>query len=296
MICDCQLNLFNCEEKVRRFLGAGRPDGSMDLAARDELIEKMTPLVERIVASKLQGRWRQDRACAVQDTFLKLCDPAKLRTWLENPKRTWFCHWVAVVASHAAIDWVRRPDSASVGGVDILPGAASTHASVELQELAERLRTEIIAGLFEFKWEWQLVFCMKFSYLEPSVSDIAHAVNVSEEAVFFRLRKIKERIACRCESLLSPAVAKAALVGTCHPVDGFNRLEPARRDQVNAAIRGLLAARPLKEQYAFSMKYSPLAVSPDLLAAQLQEDENTVRGWLATIEKEIQHLFPPEQY
>ena len=115
MICECQRNIFNCEENVRRFLGVGRHDGSMDLAARDELIEKMTPLIERIVSSKLQGKWRQDRASVVQETFLKLCDPAKIRTWLESPKRTWFCHWVVVVAYHTAIDWIRHSDSASVG-------------------------------------------------------------------------------------------------------------------------------------------------------------------------------------
>ena len=98
MLCECQRNIFNCEENVQRFLGVGQHDGSMDLAARDELIANLTPLIERIVSSKLQGKWRQDRPSVVQETFLKLCDPAKLRTWLESPKRTWFCHWVVVVA------------------------------------------------------------------------------------------------------------------------------------------------------------------------------------------------------
>ena len=105
MICDCQRNLFDCEEKVRLFSGKA---GSLNLAAHDELIARMTPLVEKMVGSKLQGKWRQDRANVVQDTFLKLCDPAKLRTWLESPRRTWFCHWAVVVAHHCSVNWMRR--------------------------------------------------------------------------------------------------------------------------------------------------------------------------------------------
>ena len=294
MTCECQRNIFTCEENVRRFLGVGRRDGSMDLAARDELMENMTPLIERVVGSKLQGKWRQDRASVVQETFLKLCDPAKIRTWMESPKRTWFCHWVVVVAYHTAIDWIRHSDSASLGAVDVLPAATSPQMPHGLEEQAEELRQAIIAALSEFELEWQLVFCMKFSYLEPCVSEIARAVKVAEETVFFRLRKIKERVACRCASLLSPAVAKVALVGTCHPVDGFDRLERDRRDRINDAIITMLIARPLKEQLAFYMKYSPLAASLDVLAARVREDKNTVRGWLANIEGEIKRMCPLE--
>ena len=173
MICDCQRNILNCEENVRRFLGVGRQDGSIDLAARDELIENMTPLIERIIASKLQNQWRQDRANVVQETYLKLCDPAKVRTWLESSKRTWFCHWVAVVAYNTAIDWIRRSDAVSLGKADALPGATNSQTARDLQEQAEELRRAIIAATSEFELEWQLVFCMKFSYFEPSVADIA---------------------------------------------------------------------------------------------------------------------------
>lgn len=295
MICECQRDIFNCEENVRRFLGVGRHDGSMDLAARDELMEKMTPLIERIVSGKLQGKWRQDRASVVQEAFLKLCEPAKIRTWLESPKRTWFCHWVVVVAYHTAIDWIRHSDSAPVGSVDVLRTSASPQTPRGLQEQAEELREAIIAALSEFELEWQLVFCMKFSYLDPSISDIARAVKVAEETVFFRLRKIKDRVACRCASLLSPAVANVALVGTCHPVDGFDRLERDRRDQINDAIRTILISRPLKERFAFYMTYSPLAASPDLLAARIGEDKDTVRCWLANIGGEINRLCRLEQ-
>jgi RNA polymerase sigma factor (sigma-70 family) len=275
----------NCEENVRRFLGVGRHDGSMDLAARDELMRQMMPRIERIVSSKLQGRWRQDRENVVQETFLKLCDPAKVRTWLESPKRTWFCHWAVVVAYHTAIDWIRRHSH-----FEPLDADEKSQSPLDLQEQAEALRKAIIAALSEFELEWQLVFCMKFSYLEPCISDIVYSVKVCEKTVFNRLGETKERVARRCASLLSTAVAKVALVGTFHPVDGYDRLAQARRDQINDAIRTIVTARPLEEQLTFYMKYSPLAASLDELAAQVREDKDTVRGWLVRIEEEIKHL------
>ena len=54
----------------------------------------MQPLIEKMAACQLQGRWRQDRADVVQSTVLTLCNPDKVVTWLASPKRTWFCHWV----------------------------------------------------------------------------------------------------------------------------------------------------------------------------------------------------------
>lgn len=130
---------------------------------------------------------------------------------------------------------------------------------------------------------------MRYSYLEPNISDIAHTVNASQEAVFYQLRKIKERIASRCEPVLS-AVGNAVLIGIRHPVDGFDRFQGDRREQINQAIRRALSVRPFKEQFVFYMRYSPLAVSPDLLAGRLREDQNTVRAWLASIEGEIRGL------
>jgi hypothetical protein len=101
---------------------------------------------------------------------------------------------------------------------------------------------------------------------------------------------MKERVAGRCASLLSPAVAKVSLVGTCHPVDGFDRLEQNERDRMNESIRMMLATRPLNEQFAFYMTYSPLAAAPELLATRIGVDQETVRGWLANLEGEIKAL------
>ena len=266
----------------------------MDLAARDELIEKMTPLIERIVGGKLQGKWRQDRESVVQETFLKLCNPAKIRTWLESPRRTWFCHWVVVVAYHVVIDWLNDHSRFDPLGPD-----DGSQPPLDFQEQAEALRKAIIAALSELGMERQLVFCMKFSYFRPCVADIVRSVNsvsnVCEKTVFNWLGETKKHVASRVAKLLSSAVAKAALVGTLHPVAGFDRLERTRRDQINDAIITLLTARPIKEQLAFYMKYSPLAASLDELVAQVHEDKNTVRDWLANIEGEIKRLFPPEQ-
>jgi len=290
MTCDCQRDIFNCEENVRRFLGVGRRDGSMDLSARDELMEKVTPLVERIVNRKFQGIWRQDRENVAQEVFLKLCDPAKLRTWLESPRRTWFCHWAAVVASHTAIEWIRRSGAASVGCVDALAGTSGSDTALDLREQAEALRATIIVALSEFDLEWRLVFYMKYSYLKPCISDIARGAGMAEETVFFRLRKIKEALRQRCESLISPAVAKVALAGTRHPVDWFDRLESAQRDQINRDSIAILASCPIKQQLAFHMKYSPPAVAADVIAAQVGEEEGTVLNWLVGIEAQIRRI------
>jgi DNA-directed RNA polymerase specialized sigma24 family protein len=291
MICDCQRNIFNCEENVRRFLSIGNPDGSVDLAARDELLAKMTPLVERIVGRTLQGRWRQDQASVVQETLLKLCDRAKIRTWLESPNRPWFCYWVAVVAVNTAREWIRHAGPTLGGSTEVLPAAVSPQTPQGLQRQAEELRKAIIAALSEFEVEWQLVFCMKFSYLDPSITDIANTVKVPERTIFFRLHKIKERIACRCTSLLSPAVAKATIIGAFHPVEGFQRLGRSLRDRINDAIRRILTAYPIEHQLAFYIKYSPLSASSDEIAAQLREEANTVRGWFTNIDAEINAAY-----
>lgn len=289
MTCDCQSRLFDCEDRVRRFLRATGETGNDGRGALDELIEKVTPLVERTVSLKLQGNpWRDYRADAIQNTFVKLCDPERLGTWLESPRRSWFCHWAYVVAYHCALDVFRKPPSPRQLG-DV---AAKPAASVEMREQAARLRETINATLSEFDLEWRLVFYMRYSYLDIAISAIARAANLSKEAVFFRLRKMKKCIAGRCAALLSPEVSKIALAGTRHPVEGFERLEKVERDQLNGTINELLGAHPLKEQFAFYMKYSPLAPDVDSIALQIGENRDRVCGWLERIETQIK---PPHR-
>lgn len=292
--CDCERQLFDCEQRVRRFLGADQDAAPMDLRARDELMEKTRPLIERIVSSKLQGRSRQDREDAVQEIFLKLCDPAKLRTWVNSEKRTWFCHWAVVVAIHCVIDGIRR--SARSRGEELEEPERRNDPPTQsgLAEEAKKLRDAITTALSEFELDWQLVFCMKYSYVQPCISEIGRTAKISDEAVFFRLRKIKERIVRRFGEVPSPDLAKIALVGTRHPLGDVERMEPAVRDQMNQSVTRVLAVRPVKEQYAFYMRYSPLAVDADFLAAQVGESRETVCCWLEQIEKEIRRCCLPD--
>lgn len=285
MKCDCQSELFDCEDKVRRFLRASGENSSDGRVALDELIEKVTPLVERTANLKLQGNpWRQRRGDAIQNTLVKLCTPEKLATWWENPRRSWFCHWAYVVAYHCAIDAI-HDTSSSQEPSDI---EANPTVTVDVREQAKRLREAINTTLVEFDLEWRLVFCMKFSYVAPDISTIAREAKIAKETVFFRLRKMKERIAERCDALLSPEVLKIVLVGVRHPVEEFERLEKkAERDRVNSRINELLGAHPMEEQFAFYAKYSPLSPSIDSIANQLGQDRNIVGRWLEQIETQI---------
>jgi DNA-directed RNA polymerase specialized sigma24 family protein len=286
MICGCQHNLFNCEENVRRFLGVDHPDGSMDLAARDELLEKMRPLIEQIHRNKLRGWRRQDQDDAIQTTFTKLCNPAKMRTWWESPRRAKFCCWVAVIASHDAIDVLSHPRPPPDP-----PDSEGPDDPIDPMEQAEALRKAIINVLSKSELKLQLVFCMKYSYLDPCVADIAHAARVAERTVFNKLREIKEHIAHAVEHLASIDVARATLIGTRrYPLKGFEQLERARRDQINGAVVAMLATHPIKELLAFYTTYSPLAASLDEIATQVREHKDTVYGWLANIEEEIKRM------
>ena len=285
MKCDCQNGLFDCEDRVRRFLRASGEDSSDGRVALDGLIEKVTPLVERTVNLRLQGNpCRQRRGDAIQNTLVKLCTPEKLATWLENPQRSWFCHWVYVVAYRCALDVIGdTPSSQAPDDIE-----ANPTVTVDVGEQAIRLREAINTTLLEFDLEWRLVFCMKFSYIAPDISTIARAVKISKEAVFFRLRKMKERIAGCCDALLSPEILKIALVGVRHPVEEFERLEKkVERDRVNSRINELLGAHPMEKQFAFYAKYSPVSPSIDSIADQLGQDRDTVGRWLEQIETQI---------
>jgi hypothetical protein len=57
----------------------------------------------------------------------------------------------------------------------------------------------------------------------------------------------------------------------------------------------MLTVRPLKERLVFYMHYSPLATTLDRLAAHVQEDTDTVRGWLANIDEQIKQLCQSER-
>ena len=83
-----------------------------------------------------------------------------------------------------------------------------------------------------------------------------------------------------------------ALTGIRHPVEGFERLEKPEKSRLNASIIQLLTDCPVKEQFAFYAKYSPLALDLDVIAEQVGEERNTVCDWAPCwIESQIGQLL-----
>jgi DNA-directed RNA polymerase specialized sigma24 family protein len=294
--CDCQRGEFDCEGRVRRFLEVNRVSGRMDPAACqewEELLERMRPVIEKMVNWQLQGRWRQDREDVVQNTLLKLCNPEKLATWLDNPKRTWLCIWVRAVAVNCAIEWFRkgRRNAGEPGGGDP-PDKPNREPGWENEQEkeAEGLRKDIDGTLSGYDLDWQVCFFMRYSYLDPRISEIATAIDKAAETVFYRLRKITEAIE-RDHKGLIPSVG---LVGRTHPVEGFQGLSPADQNRMNDCINRALSTHPIEEKLAFYAWYSPLALDLDELASRLNETRDTVLDWLEQIGKEVALRCGPE--
>jgi RNA polymerase sigma factor (sigma-70 family) len=93
--CDCPPD--NCAKKVELYLAGGR-------CAGDQLAEKFTPLVRKIVQRVLGGQGRKEWEDASQAIFLRIF--ANLKQW---EYRCPFCKWLAVVAARRAIDFTRAP-------------------------------------------------------------------------------------------------------------------------------------------------------------------------------------------
>lgn len=295
MICDCQLGHFNCETRVRCFLEGNRDSSG---TALDELIEKVRPLIWGVVNRRLRStQWWQDRGDVVQEVIAKLCNPSKIRTWLNEQERgrgAPFCHWVAPVAVNCVNDWLKkqRPVSSFPPGFEEQDRVASQDG---LTEQAARLRQTIRSVLAEFELEWRLVYCMKFSYFEPAIADIADAQDIANETVHFRVKRIHKSIAARYSEPISPELARVALTGTRHPVEGFEQLQKPEKTRLNASIIQLLKDRPAKEQFAFYARYSPLALNHDTIAEQVGEERGTVCAWLRRIESQIGRLLDAER-
>lgn len=228
MNCDCQLDRFDCEARVRRFLGC---DAEKGRGALDELIAQVRPLICGVVNKKLFGTpWWQDRGDVVQEVVAVLCTPRKVQTWLDKQDRgdgAPFCHWVAPVAVNCVNNWIRAhlppdpPPPSSSGRYD---GEVTPNKLGDDEEQAKALRQTIIATLREFPWDWQLVFCMKCSYVEPTLAEIEHAAGLKESTIFFRFKKMCLRIRCRYARPISNELGKISLVGVRHPVATFDRL------------------------------------------------------------------------
>ncbi len=291
--CECQLGQFDCESLVRQFLAVDRDGGGLDQEAMGKLIEKLEPNVRLAVSRILRpfglGRLVDD---AVQETLLKLCRPEKTRTWWEASPRPRFCVWVYVVAANTARDLLRK----ETGGPEIVADCSHIAADEPGDEQGagdarRQLRGLIIRRLAQLPVDWQLVFYMRFAYTEPSTAEVASALGVSEETVFYRLREIKKRVARHCPLLSVPGIEDQAPVGRLHPFPGFDTLPRAKQAAVNLSINGkVLAPRPLPEKLAFYMRYSPLAVEVHEMAPILQETQDRVNQWLVAMEGEIRAL------
>jgi hypothetical protein len=293
MICDCQLGHFDCEERVRCFLGR---DAEKGRGALDELIEKVNPLICGVVNRKLRNTsWWQDRGDVVQEIVAVLCNPRKVQTWLDKQDHgegAPFCHWVAPVAVNCVNDWIKRQllipprPSGSDGG----DGPDESGGLKEKEEQAKRLRETIRATLPEFPLDWQLVFCMKHSYVEPTIADIERAAGVKERAIFYRFDKMCNRIKCQYAEPISQELAKIVLVGTRHPVEKYDGLAKTDQVKLNESINQLLAACPQKEQFGFYARYSPLALEAEAIARLVDENAETIQAWLRRLETQVNHF------
>jgi hypothetical protein len=195
------------------------------------------------------------------------------------------------------MDWFRNRERIGEGILsDDSPDRSNREPAweKEQEEEAERLRNTINATLSEFPLDWQLCFFMRFSYLDPRISEIADAAGVAAETVFFRLNKIKKGILNKHKGLIPKDLARVTLVGTMHPVKGFCGIEPMRQNRINDCINQLLRSRSDKEKLAFYARYSPLALDVDALASRLSEPGDTVRAGLEQIGEEIAVRCGPE--
>ncbi|MCS7305993.1 MAG: sigma-70 family RNA polymerase sigma factor [Thermoguttaceae bacterium] len=278
----------NSQDLVRRFLDHD------ELAARDELIAKVLPTLQGVVRRLCQWRGRPDlMEDAVQETVLKLCDKQRLRQWYGRQPRPPFCAWAAVVAAHTAIDVVRDRWKSKVAPVaQEVPTEAFPGGPVQQRELAARFRAVALEAVSEFPLDHQLVFFMEFSYLEPTIEQIAASAGISRRTVFDWRGKMLGRIAWRCQQLLAMGLDTHPLGGPLHPVAGFDRLDKAHQKGHNARIHDLLCTQPMPQKTAFYMKYSALALNASEISQLLNHPVETITQWITNLEEQIRGMFP----
>jgi DNA-directed RNA polymerase specialized sigma24 family protein len=289
MNCDCQLGRFDCEKRVRCFLGG--------YGALDELVKQVTPLIAVIVNRKLRSTsWREDREDVIQEVVAVLCKPPKLQTWLDKQDQgrgAPFCHWVAVVAANCTDEWIRKQKLTSSLPPGFDPDGKpdpGTGLNKEDEEQAKGLRETIRATVADCPRDWQLVFYMRWSYVEPTTADIQRAAGLSERAVFWRLREMYERINLNYGQPVSKELGKVVLVGILHPAGNYDYLAKSDQIKLNESINRLLATRPQEQQLAFYARYSPLALEAEAIGRVIDKDPAIVHDWIERLESEVSHL------
>jgi RNA polymerase sigma factor (sigma-70 family) len=151
-----------------------------DPGAGDELARKFSPLVYRIVQRVLGPQWRQEWADAGQAVFLRLFP--RLATWEE---RCPFCKWLAVVATRAAIDYMRA--LVPLQSLPVAPLPAPPRPRLDPDTIACLERT--VAG---FPPEWRRVWDMRQKGV--SREEMAKQAGKSLRMIQYWLAEMLERL------------------------------------------------------------------------------------------------------
>jgi DNA-directed RNA polymerase specialized sigma24 family protein len=169
IVCQCPPR--DCAELVRRFLGG-------DQGAGDELARRFTPLVRGIVRHVLGVSRREQYEDATQAVFLHLF--RRLPRWGQTGP---FCHWLAVVATHRAVDCRLPPEP-------VVPLPPDPIAAPSVSGDVIRCMRERVA-----RWpaERQKLFEMLLE--EVPREEMAARLGVSVRTVGYRLEAIRADLA-----------------------------------------------------------------------------------------------------
>jgi len=277
----------NSQDLVQRFVEAE------DLAARDDLIAKMLPIIQRVAHRICQQWWSRPEGVedAVQETVLKLCQKERLCQWLQRQPRPPFCAWVSVVAAHTTVDVLRdRASRKLLPPVMEVSSEKFPGGPMQQGEWAARLRQQMLDVLSEFPLAYQLIFFMDFSYLEPTIEQMAASAGISCRTVFNWRMEVLSRIAWRCKELLLAGMEECPFVGIRHPRPDFESLGRPKQKKLNHQINEYLCSQPVPFKTTFYMKYSVLALEEPEIARLVAYPPVTIRQWLASLEEQIRHL------
>ena len=251
----------------------------------------MLPIIQRVAHRICQQWWSRPEGVedGVHETVLKLCQKERLRQWLQRHSRPPFCVWVSVVAARTTVDVLRDRARRKL----LPPEMEVPGGPMQQEEWAARLRQQMVDVLSEFPLAYQLIFFMDFSYLEPTIEQIAASAGISRRTVFNWRKEVLSRIAWRCKELLRAGIEKSPFVGIRHPRPDFESLDPAKRKKLNHQINEYLCSQPLPFKAAFYMKYSALALEEPEIARLVAYPPVTIRQWLTSLEEQIRHLPEP---
>lgn len=167
--CDCPP--YDCSRRVRSYLANNRQAG-------DELAEKFTPLVVRIVQRVMGPERRHEWEDGKQAIFLRLF--SKLATWRGDCP---FCKWLAVLAARRAIDLTRiRKEFDGLPTEQII----DEYSEPVPQETIECIQRKVA----EFSVERRQVFEMMVQGL--SRKEMSRRLGKSPRTIIYRVTEIRD--------------------------------------------------------------------------------------------------------